>query len=102
MTNRSGAGPHLESWRAAHGLPDADVDHDALERAGRCTRAGWLDLELAVAHLVLGFRPTCGLAAPYWTRRCVHEWLDDLADEELDARATALTQQAAEVAEEAA
>jgi len=81
--------PLLFSWRRPHGLRERS-DPDELARPGRALAAGWSDVERAVAHLVLGYRATCGLAAPYWARRRVAEVLGSCTDDCLDALADRL------------
>lgn len=55
-----------------------------LPSSTRLVASGWADLENGVAHLVLGYRHTVGLAAPVWVRERVVAFVSDKSDDELD------------------
>jgi hypothetical protein len=81
--------PRLAARRCVEAAP-------MLESSLRCWAAGWADLENALAHLTLAARATAGLAAPGYIRARLHDFLDDLDDDALDARAD-LLERAAQV-----
>lgn len=65
-----------------------------LAQAVRCSAAAWWYLDLALAHLVLARRVTCGRAGPWSARGAIHEYVDSLSDDELDQRADELVAEA--------
>jgi hypothetical protein len=73
------------------------TDGEALILAMRLRSAGWSDIAHGIAHVVLAFRATAGLAAPSWVREQVARWLDELDDDLLDSWADALVAESADV-----
>ncbi len=60
-------------------------------RAARTVEAGWWCFDNMLAHLVVGYRTTCGRsAAPFWVRERLRDRLAELDDYRFDELADEL------------